>query len=158
MRSEDINFPATLAFHKGATAIKEATSTALSKALPANVKLQALTSNYESFNDGAYMLRLSHLYEAGEHPTLAVPVTIDLEAIFGKAGLKITSAVETTLTGNRPLAEVKKHQWKTYAPNKAVAEQLGAFKEKAFEERMPFTYPTVTIRPMEVRTFMATFE
>jgi alpha-mannosidase len=160
VRSEGINFPSTLAFHHSSSAPAVTTFSALSSALPPNVKLVTLTSNYASFNDGKFMLRLSHLYEAGEHPTLAVPVAVDLEKVFGKAGLKITSAVETTLTGNRPLAEVdaNKFRWKTRAPNQAVEALMAESTAKAFEERIAFNYPVVTIRPMEVRTFMASFE
>lgn len=161
-RSEGLNFPATLAFHKPeskASAPDRMEFQAVSAALPKNLKLVTLTSNYASFNKGMFMLRLSHLYEAGEHPTLAQPVTINLEEIFGKAGLAIKSAYETTLTGNQPLAEyeARKHQWETRYANEAVAAHMEATGAIAFEERVKFEYPTVTIRPMEVRTFMAEF-
>ena len=36
----------------------------LPQALPPNLKLVTLTSNYEAFNNGQWMLRLSHLYQA----------------------------------------------------------------------------------------------
>jgi len=163
IRSEGLNFPSTLAFHMpkaNSKQVQASTFTALSSALPPNVKLVTLTSNYADFNEGRFMLRLSHMYEAGEHPTLAVPVTVDLEKVFGKAGLKITGAEETILTGTRSVAasDASKFAWKTRAPNEAVAAQMSEFQDLAFEERVPFTYPTVTIRPMEVRTFMASFE
>ena len=83
---------------------------AIAKELPANLKLVTLTSNYAAHNDGKYLLRLSHLYEAGEHSTLAQPVTINLEEIFAKAGLTIKSAIETTLTGNQPLEEYEAYR------------------------------------------------
>jgi hypothetical protein len=158
--SETINFPATLAFHKPSAqnALARTTFSAVTKALPANVKLVTLTSNYASHNDGALLLRLSHLYEAGEHDTLAQPVTVNLKEVFGQAGLSIASAMETTLTGNQPLeaVEARKHKWKTRTANQAVADQMAQCK--SFEQRVPFTFPEVTIRPMEVRTFLATFE
>merc|ERR1711990_1214468 len=153
VRSEGLNFPSTLLFHKSASAASNAATgsfSALSQALPDNVKLVTLTNNYADFNDGKMLLRLSHLYEAGEHPTLAVPVTINLENIFSKAGLAIKGADETSLTGNQGIAfmDSKKFKWKTFAPNEAVEAQQADFKEKAFEERVPFAYPEVTIRPM----------
>lgn len=96
-------------------------------ALPANVRLTTLTSNYAQWNAGAWLLRLAHLYQVGEHPTLAAPVEVDLSQVFGKSGLQIKSAVETKLTANQP------------KPNS------------------DFEFPVVTISPMEVRTFLAYF-
>ena len=87
--------------------VRGTTFSAVSSALPPNVKLVTLTSNYASFNDGQWLLRLSHLYEAGEHPTLAQPVTLNLQEVFGKAGLKISGAVETSLTANRNKDEME---------------------------------------------------
>jgi len=173
--SEHLNFPPLLAFAPAAS-IAEVESTAaaatglvdgavsgtfsaLSQALPPNLKLVTLTSNYEAFNNGQWMLRLSHLYQAGEHPTLAVPVTINLQEIFHTAGLTITAATETTLTGNRALEDWQKskHRWPTFDPDAAVAAQMAVADAKAFNHREPFVFPTVTIRPMEVRTFLASF-
>lgn len=156
--SELINFPATLSFSQ--ETVKVASFSAISAALPENVKLQALTSNYQSFHDGQWLLRLSHLYEAGEHSTLAQPVTVNLQQVFGKAGLTITDATETTLTANQLVAdfEARKHRWTTFAANGAVEELLTEQKAKAFETKIPFTFPSVTIRPMEVRTFLARFK
>ncbi|MEC8564995.1 MAG: hypothetical protein VXY90_14095, partial [Pseudomonadota bacterium] len=39
---------------------------AVSEALPPNVKLVTLTNNYAGIHEGKLLLRLSHLYEAGE--------------------------------------------------------------------------------------------
>merc|ERR1712167_454618 len=126
--------------------------------MPSNVKLVTITSNYAAHNKGQLLLRLSHLYEVGEHPKLSLPVDVNLANIFSKAGLKITGASETTLTGNQPVANVKRHKWNTRFANENVK---SAFAENAatcdatscLTERVPFKYPIVTIRPMEVRTF-----
>jgi len=147
--AETINFPSTLAFTPGKMPSKE--FSALSTELPKNVKLVTLTNNYAEHNDGKLLLRLSHLYEAGEHPALATPVTVDLSKVFNEPNLRITGAVETTLTGNRPLSEIKHFKWATVDGPKDPSAPT------PFEERVPFKYPTVTIRPMEVRTFMASF-
>jgi len=106
------------------------------------------------------MLRLSHLYAVGEHPTLAVPVKVDLSAVFGKAGLRIVGAEEYSLTGNRPIGEMNKNKfkWPTHFPNAAVEAQFAQDRELSYEAQVPFSFPMVTIRPMEVRTFWATFE
>jgi len=152
--SERINFPPTVAF--APPDVKQDPYSLISKALPASVKLQALTSNYAKFNDGAWLLRLSHLYEAGESD-LAQPVTVDLSEVFAEKGLKITGATETTLTANAPV-NTDRLQWKAEARNDEVRAVLDARSELSFEERVPFSYPKVTIRPMEVRTFLAHFK
>jgi alpha-mannosidase len=155
--SEQLNFPATMAFSSETVAVPS--FSALSAALPENVKLVTLTNNYQSIHDGKWLLRLSHLYEAGEHSTLATPTSVNLTEVFANAGLTITAAEETTLTANQPLAsfEARKHKWTTHTANDRVEEHMQQCKEKAFTERVAFSYPIVTIRPMEVRTFLATF-
>jgi alpha-mannosidase len=147
--SELINFPATLAIAPKDVRYGGDYS-ALGKDLPPNIKLVTLTNNYAAHNDGKLMLRLSHLYEAGEHPTLAQPVTVNLSEVFNKANLKITGATETTLTGNQPISSIKPFKWHTFG---SVSNSPAPF-----EERVAFDFPKVTIRPMEVRTFMASFE
>ena len=51
-----------------------------------------------------------------------------------------------------------KHKWQTHTPNADVAKQLESVEAISFEARVPFKFPMLTIRPMEVRTFLATFE
>lgn len=45
----------------------------------------------------------------------------------------------------------------TFEPNMDVTAQFSAIEKRAFKVREPFAFPTVTIRPMEVRTFLARF-
>lgn len=158
--SEQLNFPALLAFSQEEAPASLPINSMLSSALPPNVKLVTLTSNYASHNDGKLLLRLAHLYQVGEHATLAQPVVLDLKRIFGRAGLKITSAVETTLTGNRGMDEWEKakHMWKGHATNAQASTRLDITSKLAFTKRVPFVFPQLTLRPMEVRTFLATFE
>ena len=49
---------------------------------------------------GYTLLRLRHIYEAGEHPTLSQPAQVDLAALF--KGIAVSSVQETTLTGVLP--------------------------------------------------------
>ena len=51
--------------------------------------------------------------QVGEHSDLAQPATVDLQKVFGQVGLRLTTAVETTLSANRLLEEVDKtkHKW-----------------------------------------------
>ena len=104
---------------------------------------------------GRLLLRLAHLYQVGEHPDLAQPVTVDLQDVFGQAGLRLTAAVETTLSANRLLEEADKtkHKWQTRAAEAAAP----TAHAKPFEQRAPFVFPKLTVRPMEVRTFLAEF-
>ena len=110
------------------------------------MKLVTLTSNYAQAHKGQWLLRLAHVYEAGETTDdLAQPITIDLTRYFRRPGLAITSAVETTLTANA--APAARLTWKTEV----------AAEDAAFTARTPFAYPSLTLRPMEVRTFLARF-
>ena len=49
------------------------------------------------------MLRLAHLFSVDEHPTWSKPANVSLSAVFAKAGFKIATVVEMSLTGNAPL-------------------------------------------------------
>lgn len=159
--SEQLNFPPLLSFVDAdvmdTNAKLPSPVSALDSELPPNVKLVSLTSNYASFHDGGLLLRLSHLYAVGEHPQLSQPVEIDLTKIFGKTGLKIVSATETTVSASRPLDGAPRHQWQTHTTNEAAARQLAATSAAAFEEKTPFAFPKLVLRPMEVRTFIAKF-
>ena len=98
------------------------------------------------------LLRLSHMYSVGEHPTLSLPTVVNLAGVFGKPGFEIDTITETSLTGNQaPITN--KHQWKTSVLNQGVQDQLDEFV--AYDERVPYNTKTmeVTLRPMELRTF-----
>ncbi len=43
------------------------------------------------------LLRVRHIYEAGEHPTLSQPAQVDLAALFKAVG--VVSMQEATLSG-----------------------------------------------------------
>ena len=118
-----------------------------------------MTDNYRDINDGASLLRLSHLYSVGEHPTLSLPAKVNLASVFGKAGFVLDTVVETSLTGNQPPIQTEdKFQWKTEVLNDGVQQQLDEFV--AHDVRVPFNKQTteVTLRPMELRTFFVTWK
>ena len=159
---EQLSFPATLAFMtEGAVKAQNPAFSALAAALPPNVKLMTVTDNYKDINQGATMLRLSHMYSVGEHPTLSEPATVDLAVVFAKQGFTIATATETSLTGNQ--APVHPPKWNTLAPNAGVQAQLDEHKDAQAKNggKMAFdpTDPklSVTLRPMELRTFFVTF-
>ena len=152
---EQLNFAPTLAFTKGA--VKTPSMSAIAAQLPANVKLMTISSNYKAWNDGKLIVRLAHMYQVGEHPTLSLPATFSLAEVFAKTGLKITSAAETLLTANQPRAawEAKKKVWPTEQKwentnVEGVQDTRTWFDEK--DEAM-----SVTINAMELKTFLVEF-
>lgn len=143
--SERLNFPPTYAFSNSSVPAEAQTSfSAVAESLPANVKLQTLTNTYAAINDGRLLLRLAHLYGAGEHPTLSTAAEVDLSKLFGGSHA-ILSAEEMSLTANqnREEMEQRKYQWNT------DGERTGAswIASKGLK---------VTLRPMEVKTFLVT--
>jgi len=162
--AEIINYPPTLAFSRKPIVLgpnnKGVAYSMIANELPHTVKLVTLTNNYASFNNGSLMLRFSHLFSTGESD-LATPTTFSLSSIFSKAGLKIKSIRETSLTGNQGIKEMdaKKFKWNTEAGNERVAAQMNSYK--SFNGRVPFDEKSkdlsLTLRPMEVRTFLADF-
>lgn len=159
--AEKLFFPPTLGFTTDSN-VAQPSKSYLNEDLPSQVKIQTLTNNYAAHNNNQLLLRLSHLYQVGEHPTLSKPVDVDLEKVFAKDGLKIASATEVSLTANQLVSEMdaRKHSWKTAPLNERVEENLLDAKNKraGFESRVKFNYPVVTMRPMEVRTFLVRFD
>jgi len=143
--SERLNFQPTLAFGAdlGPEGVRKQASF-LATELPPNVKLQTLTSNYASMHGDRMLLRLAHLFAVGEHPTLSQPATVDLGSLF-HADHAILEAEEVSLTGNqnREAMERRKYRWTTEGEPQAPA---GAW--------VPSNGLTVTLRPMEVKTFL----
>lgn len=123
-----------------------------------------ITNNYAEFNEGQWLIRLAHMYAIGEHTELSKPATVSLTDIFAKGNLKIKTARAMSLTGNQDIEamDAKKFAWKTKdLTGGAVTAEIEA-NGKPFESRFPFDPRdpklTVTLRPMEIRTFFVTFE
>lgn len=125
---ERLNFPPQLAFDPASAVPGNISYSALADVLPPNLKLVTLTSNYAAWHGGQLVLRFAHLYEVGEHPEFSAPVQIDLQQVFAKSGLVITAATETLLSANQPKPD------------------------------SDFEFPNLVVKPMEVKTFLATFE
>merc|ERR1711957_883351 len=104
------------------------------------------TNNYASLHEGKLLFRLTHLYSVGEHSVLSKPAEVDLSGLFG-SGYNIVDAVEMSAAGSRTKEDVEscKYDWKT------DSEDFPAGKW------MPTADPKVTIRPMEVKTFLVAF-
>eukprot|EP01050_Picozoa_sp_SAG11_P015371 SAG11_NODE_1987_length_3961_cov_3.562662_1_plen_134_part_00 len=127
---------------------------AISGELPPNVKILTVSSNYKAWNGGKLLFRLAHMYAVGEHATLSQPATFSLATVFAKAGLKVVSAVETTLTGNQPKAswEAKKKKWPTDNGYKNTDLDVAQLQPVVLEETDADML--VTIRAMEVKTYL----
>jgi alpha-mannosidase len=164
-RQEQLNFPATLAFtHLPGAEVARPNFSSLQSTLPRNVRLMTITNNYADIHKGMVMVRFAHMYSVGEHPTLSQPATIKMTSVFAKGRLKIKSAVAMSLTGNQLVEEMdaKKFKWETQdlTGGRVIAE-IDA-NGKPFEQRFKFNPAdpelTLTLRPMEIRTFLVTFE
>ena len=87
--------------------------------------------------------------EHPQHGVLSKPATFSLAAVFGKV---FSDVVETTLTGNQPRAdfEARRHTWQTEDPThgkmRASPNARGVRRGKMST--------SVTLRPMEVKTFL----
>lgn len=145
--SERMNFGATMAFGPGGLATEKSTFSGLTGDLPKNVKLQTLTSNYASLHEGRLLFRLSHLYALSEHPTLSQPVQVDLSKLFGE-DYSIIAAEEMSAAAslNREEMERNKYDWKTDVEDCPSGKWA------------PSRDLQVTLRPMEVKTFLVTLE
>ncbi|PAA64962.1 hypothetical protein BOX15_Mlig016937g1 [Macrostomum lignano] len=118
----------------------------LRRPLPENVQVVTL-DDWRGPN--TKLLRLEHLYQTGEHPALSQPVTVALGQMF--ATFDILGAMELSLAANQYLASMQRLQWRTTAAG-GSADQNAA--REAVERRQLDQNLTVTLRPMQLRTFV----
>uniref|UniRef100_A0A453MAD6 Glycosyl hydrolase family 38 C-terminal domain-containing protein n=1 Tax=Aegilops tauschii subsp. strangulata TaxID=200361 RepID=A0A453MAD6_AEGTS len=114
--------------------------------LPENVALLTL----EELEDGSVLLRLAHLYEAGEHKDLSAPASVDLKRVFPDK--KIGKIIETSLSANQERAamEKKRLKWKVAGPPpKENVVRGGPLDPSKL---------VVELAPMEIRTFVINFD
>lgn len=105
--------------------------------LPINVDLMTL----QAIGGGQHILRLSHQFGVGEDPKYSTPVTVDLSTLF--SGIELIEVKEVSLTTNQEIANMKRLQWKTNDEE----------SNKDIFDSVPFAGTTVTINPMDIRTF-----
>ena len=111
----------------------------LAAPLPPSVHLLTVHSQGPS----ELLLRLAHLFEAGEDATLSAPVTLGLSTLFANSTL--SSCVEHTTPGARPVASV--------AQRTVTIEGEGSVTWPTLPAGPAGNAQTVTIKPMEIRTF-----
>ncbi|KAF2364115.1 Glycoside hydrolase family 38 N-terminal domain [Trinorchestia longiramus] len=153
----------------------------LSSPLPEQVHLMTLEPWYSS---GEFLLRLEHMFEVDESASFSVPVTVDLENLF--VNFTIKGVQETVLSANQWSADSNRLQWlvtgqesvrqqmrrdqeawyenSIFAPYKTMDQIVShyhgtRFSHKTFEEvEAPRADLSVTLQPMQIRTFIATVE
>jgi hypothetical protein len=128
----------------------QASFTGLQTALPPNVMLVTLT-RIPDREEPTFLLRLGHQYAVGEDAKLSAPVDIDLSKVLLNANFKVISVKEKTLTGNQ--------DWEVYQSRRFV---WSSDTEETSETAVPLkrtgspSGTTVTLKPMEIRTFELT--
>lgn len=111
--------------------------------LPRNVHLLTL----ELWSETEVLLRLEHMFEKDEDPTLSQNVTVSLKGLFPLLGIQ--KVEELTLSANQDLESASRLQWRT---------KEGVTPEKFSPPPVVAPSFDVTLGPMQIRTFKATFQ
>lgn len=127
--------------------------------LPANVHLP--TAKWLGCN--TVLLRLSHMFQSGEHPTLSRPARVQLSAVAELLRANITSVQETTLFGERPLTVSDSmrpvfnisHTLTVWKPPLVLPPSLFSFINSRLVGPIPGT-TSIHLNPMQIRTFFVT--
>lgn len=123
-----------------------ATGTAMDPgySLPLNVALITL----QELDDGSVLLRLAHLYEAGEDAAYSTLAKVELKKMF--SGKAIKELKEMSLSSNQEKSEMKKMTWKVEGDN---GEQPSPVRGGPVDSLTL----VVELGPMEIRTFLLQF-
>ncbi|KAF9678599.1 hypothetical protein SADUNF_Sadunf07G0051300 [Salix dunnii] len=123
-----------------------ATGTAMDPdySLPLNVALITL----QELDDGSVLLRLAHLYEAGEDAAYSTLAKVELKKMFN--GKAIRELKEMSLSSNQEKSEMKKMTWKVEGDS---GEQPSPVRGGPVDSSTLI----VELGPMEIRTFLLQF-
>ncbi|KAJ4807139.1 Alpha-mannosidase [Rhynchospora pubera] len=112
--------------------------------LPPNVALITL----QILDDGNVLLRLAHLFEAGEDANYSTMASVELKKVFSQRSIK--EITETSLSTNQVKSEMKRMNWKTEGKDKYASSPIrgGPVDSEAL---------VVELGPMEIRTFLLKF-
>ena len=116
--------------------------------LPDNIEL----STFETTKAGKVVLRLTHLFPSGEHPTLSTPATVNLAAFLGDRFVKqVTDFTETYASADASIEDVTRLAWKVHGepvvPRKASASAQSTDISKV-----------IIVAPADTRTFVLTMQ
>ncbi|KAF5762439.1 putative alpha-mannosidase [Helianthus annuus] len=109
--------------------------------LPPNVALITL----QELEDGSVLLRLAHLYEAGEDVDFSTLVKVELKKMFAAKSIKTIK--ETSLSANQDKSAMKRMPWKV---------EGGSGSEPPTVRGGPIDPSALVVElgPMEIRTFI----
>jgi hypothetical protein len=155
-----LNDPLQLAFSAipHAALQYQPTSNGLSTAesLPANVHI--LTSKW--LDCSTILLRLSHMFQAGEHPVLSQQASVQLSAVAKLLRLDVMGIQEATLFGERQLTEMdgKRPSYNysrtltKWQPPLVLSNPAISFTSNRLVGSIPLD-ARVMLNPMQIRTF-----
>ncbi|XP_035261901.1 lysosomal alpha-mannosidase [Anguilla anguilla] len=109
----------------------------LQSALPPAVHLLTVSE----WGEDSVLLRLEHQFQAQESAKLSQPVTVDLQKLFST--LTVVGVSEMSLAANQWKDEMTRMDWKGRTDEKPLQKEQGD----------PSTWE-VTLKPMEIRTFL----
>lgn len=147
---QEIYSPLVLAFgHENqeewkASHITNATIMNPNYSLPPNVALITL----QELDNGNVLIRLAHLYEAGEDADYSTITKVQLKEMF--AGKRIKTIKETSLSANQGKNEMKKMSWK-------IEHDSGSNAAPIRGVPVDMSSLVVELGPMEIRTFIVKF-
>lgn len=127
--------------------------------LPLNVHL--LTARWLSCT--TILVRLSHMFQAGEHPSLSQPATVKLEALAKLLKLQVTKVQEAALFGERALtnSDERRPQYNisevltTWQPPLLLPSSALSFTSNRVVGPIPIG-TSITLNPMQIRAFYFT--
>jgi hypothetical protein len=123
----------------------------LQQQLPANVNILSFEVRNKNQNNETYIIRLQHVYEAGESDIYSNPVVLDLNSLFLPQYFSIEAYTEMTLTANIAKQSLRKLIW--IAESDSDQDKLHDAQSDEDESRQ---IGVVTLLPREIKTFMAT--
>jgi hypothetical protein len=124
--------------------------------LPPNIHLLTFLPEYTSSSknkissSNSILLRLEHFYELNEDSVLSMPVTLDLNLIFGNI-FNIISVEELALGANMNVSELNDRlKWNSSQNEIQITKLSGKLpgNEKTKSQSNVFTF-----NPMQIRTF-----
>lgn len=115
---------------------------ALRAPLPDNLHLLTFAQH----EPNTILLRLEHPFQGHESGNHSQPITVNLKELF--SSLSLSDFKETTLAANLLKEKIKRMQWKT---------QKGSIPNPE-NSSLDLDPTSVTLKPMEIRTFLATVQ
>jgi lysosomal alpha-mannosidase len=125
------------------------TWSALTDTMPLNVHL--LT--FDQLGPEQYLIRIEHFFEQNEDATFSKPVQVDLQKLFNSQG-KIIDLIELTLGANLLLTDMNRLNWTTTDNESSHWNGIS----KSLLERTSLKDTTITLDPMQIKTFQVTVQ